>query len=165
MIKRLPRPVESEESKFNRQFFQWLNDSHYWIEENGGKNATCKWCGAIMPQILDHSKLCMKNPEILKIIEECKKEIYNNNSELFYPYKDKAHKFLTKRGCKSMLQTYTAYEIKNILAEFAVELFNTPVEKKSDNSDDDSELFHTLSTLTKNELIEMLKDIYLKFKK
>jgi hypothetical protein len=114
MIKRLPRPVESEENKFNREFYQWLNDSHYWIEENDGKNVTCKWCGAVMPLMLNHSTLCKKNPEILKIIEETKRGIYDNNP---------------------------------------------------DNGDDNSELFHILSTLNKDELIEMLKDIYLKFKK
>jgi hypothetical protein len=168
MIKRLPRPVESEESKFNRQFYDWLNDSHYWIEENDGKNVTCKWCGQEMPQILNQSMLCLKNPEILKIIEETKKEIYDNNPEVknsYNYYKNKAHEFLIKWGCKSIGQAYTAHEIEIMLIEFVNELFNTPIENKSDNGDDDFKLFHTLSTLTKDELIEMLKDIYFKFKK
>lgn len=69
MIKRLPRPIESEESKFNREFYQWLNDSHYWIEESETV-VECKWCGKIMPMMLKDSSLCLKNPEILKIIDD-----------------------------------------------------------------------------------------------
>jgi len=82
MIKRIPRPVESEESKFNRQYYEWLNDSHYWIEENDGCVITCKWCGKHMPQVLNHSTLCMKNPEILKIIEGEENNIDKNLDKL-----------------------------------------------------------------------------------
>lgn len=69
MEKRLPRPIESEKSKFNNQYYKWLHDSHYWIEKSETV-FVCEWCGAIAPMTLSHSRMCLKNPEIKKIIKD-----------------------------------------------------------------------------------------------
>ena len=66
MIKRLPRPIISEENQFELDFYSWLNDSHYWIEKSNGGHQ-CEWCGQIQPQELNHSTLCQQNPEIVKL--------------------------------------------------------------------------------------------------
>lgn len=71
MIKRLPIAIEPEpeESIFYNQYYGWLNDSHYWIENMIKDNiiCKCKWCGMIQPNCLSNSKLCEENPEILRI--------------------------------------------------------------------------------------------------
>ena len=69
MIKRQPRPIISEQNEYENQFYSWLNDSHYWIEHETG-NYSCKWCGTIMLPSLNTSRLCMKNPEILRILSK-----------------------------------------------------------------------------------------------
>ena len=69
MEKRLPIPIESESSVFNNQFKRWLHDSHNWIQKSSVVYV-CKWCGMLMPMALNQSTLCLKNPEIMKIIAE-----------------------------------------------------------------------------------------------
>jgi hypothetical protein len=66
MIKYLPKPIISEENEFENQIYTWLNDSHYWIQKSD-TSFVCKWCGEIMPMILNHSTLCKKNLELLKL--------------------------------------------------------------------------------------------------
>jgi hypothetical protein len=70
MIKRQPRPIISETKEYENQFFSWLHDSHYWIEDEKCDGAICKWCGAIALPLLNSSRLCMKNPEILRILSK-----------------------------------------------------------------------------------------------
>lgn len=69
MIKRNTLPIISEENTYNNQFFSWLNDSHYWIQQSEFA-FTCKWCAATMPQSLNDSRLCERNPEILRILSK-----------------------------------------------------------------------------------------------
>lgn len=150
MIKRLPRPVESDESKFNREFYQWLNDSHYWIEENE-TDITCKWCGKIMPMVLNQSTLCTKNPEIVELI--------NDKGNKDNQYKDKAHKYLINNGCKSMGQKYTAYEIEIMLSDFVRQLFNTSAEKNI-KDEDENQFLSNLNKCTKDELIAIIHNYW-----
>lgn len=67
MIKRQPIPIISEEKEYENQFYHWLHDSHYWIEGENG-SLTCKWCGILSLPTLNSSRLCVKNPEILRIL-------------------------------------------------------------------------------------------------
>lgn len=66
MIKKLPQIPISEENEFQNQFYSWLNNSHYWVEQSSTV-CVCKWCNIIMPIELERSVLCKNNPEILKI--------------------------------------------------------------------------------------------------
>lgn len=70
MIKIKPAPVVSDEDLFRNQFFSWLNDSHYWEQVTTGmiNIYCCKWCNKIQPTEVNNSTLCMKNPEILKVL-------------------------------------------------------------------------------------------------
>jgi len=70
MIKRQPRPIISEQNEYEIQFFSWLHDSHYWIENENCDGMICKWCGKFALQSLNSSRLCMKNPEILRILSK-----------------------------------------------------------------------------------------------
>ena len=66
MIKNLPQVPISEENEFQNQWYNWLHNSHYWIEQSNHL-CFCKWCNSMMPNQLDRSWLCKENPEILKI--------------------------------------------------------------------------------------------------
>jgi hypothetical protein len=70
MIKRQPRPIISEQNEYENQFYGWLYDSHYWIENEKCDGAICKWCGTFALPSLNSSRLCMQNPEILRILSK-----------------------------------------------------------------------------------------------
>ena len=67
MIKRQPIPIISEKKEYKNQFCEWLYNSHYWVENKYGIMC-CKWCAKIAPTLLNKAKICLKNPEILNII-------------------------------------------------------------------------------------------------
>jgi hypothetical protein len=67
MRKNKPQIPITEEQQYEGQYRSWLNDSHYWIEQES-HNHICKWCGKWEPICSDSSTLCMKNPEILRIL-------------------------------------------------------------------------------------------------
>lgn len=77
MIKRRPEPIVSEENEYNNQFYSWLHDSHYWIVEEDFNVYYCKWCNRISPVNLEHSSLCLKNPEILKLLSKFDNPVNN----------------------------------------------------------------------------------------
>ena len=66
MIKRFPQPIISEKNEYENQFYDWLSNSHYWIQKSNTV-FVCKWCEKLMPMSLKESRLCINNPEILKI--------------------------------------------------------------------------------------------------
>ena len=67
MYKQKPIKQLSDEAEFELQFSSWKNDSHYWVEKDG--LTICEWCNRIQPVMLIYSGLCLKNPEILRLIK------------------------------------------------------------------------------------------------
>jgi hypothetical protein len=66
MIKHLPIKPINDEEQLQNQMYSWLNDSHYWIQQND-YSFICKWCGIYMPCMSIQSTLCVGNPELLKL--------------------------------------------------------------------------------------------------
>jgi hypothetical protein len=77
MIKLLPKPIISEENEFEIQMYDWLSDSHYWIQKSD-TSFVCKWCKDDIPMMLSHSRLCKNNPELLKLLYNYKNGIQSS---------------------------------------------------------------------------------------